>query len=116
MGAFVRLGWPITGVRVIVKTCCNYKTGLFMLLLAIFSSVVGAADRDRFLSVRDGERGGNAQRHFSEPPQRGLSRRDGYRERDEGNRSRQQRLSPEERQQLRRDIRDAGRNIYPGRP
>lgn len=28
---------------------------------------------------------------------------------------RQQRLSPEERQQLRRDIRDAGREIYPPR-
>ncbi len=39
-----------------------------------------------------------------------------YYQRDQGrDAQRGERLSPEERQQLRRDIKDAGRELYPGR-
>lgn len=42
-------------------------------------------------------------------------RRDYYQRREGREGPRPQRLSPEERQQLRRDIKDAGREIYPAR-
>lgn len=43
-------------------------------------------------------------------------RRSSYRREDSGDSQRAQRLSPEERQQLRRDIKDAGRSLYRSRP
>lgn len=43
-------------------------------------------------------------------------RRPNYRREDARDAQRAQRLSPEERQQLRRDIKDAGRELYRSRP
>ena len=61
-------------------------------------------------NFRDGD-GGNA-RGFSKHELRGQQR--AYPQRNAGQEERQQRLSQEERRQLRRDIRDAGREIYRG--
>lgn len=70
---------------------------------------------DRFLA-RDGQRQERFQR---EAPQR--DRQERFQRRDEwsgrggdrgGDDARQQRMSPEERRQLRRDVHDAGRDLY----
>lgn len=45
----------------------------------------------------------------------GEERRQSYQRNDGRDAQRPQRLSPEERSQLRRDIKDAGREIYPAR-
>jgi hypothetical protein len=54
-----------------------------------------------------------------QPGRRGAEPGDGrgpsYRRHDDRDMQRPQRLSPEERSQLRRDIKDAGREIYPPR-
>ena len=62
---------------------------------------------------RQGGQGGGRYQPYA-PPQRDAQRPNDrrYEGRDE---SRPQRFSPEERRQLRRDIQDAGREIYPPR-
>lgn len=61
--------------------------------------------------LRDGAKQGNRQEQS--PDQRELQR--STRQADRSDEQRPQRLSPEERRQLRRDIQDAGREIYPRR-
>jgi|GEM_PF-1746043 len=68
------------------------------------------------------ERGDTRQQRRDDIRQREAPERPDYRrepnqgfQRDGGERQRPQRLSPEERRQLRSDIRDAGQEIYPRR-
>lgn len=70
----------------------------------------------RFLQVRDGFRQDAPQRERQQQaPDRQREQPQRFQRRDEGNageQERRQRFSPEERRQLRRDIHDAGRDIY----
>lgn len=70
-------------------------------LLALMGAAAHADPSSGFLKVRDGGRQEDARRSNAEQNDGGDNRRP------------QQRLSPEERRQLRRDIQDAGRQIYP---
>lgn len=84
---------------------------LVLLLLAVLGSAQPVlAQRDggggRFLR----ERPAGAQRQM--PPQRDEADARGNRNDGAGDGPRRQQLSPEERQQLRRDIHEAGRDIY----
>ena len=63
---------------------------------------------------RDGIRKGNAQNQQQLRNQR-EARRSYFQRKEGSDEQRPQRLSPEERRQLRRDIKDAGREIYPQR-
>jgi hypothetical protein len=92
--------------------------GLAIALLSMISmSVAEAGPWGRGVSEREQSRQGDYQ-----PGRRGHGpgdRRGSYHQRRDGERDmrpqRPQRLSPEERSQLRRDIKDAGREIYPPR-
>lgn len=64
-------------------------------------------------SVREGGRQNGAEGQRAN--RQGEDRRQYYQRDDGRDAQRAQRLSPDERRQLRRDIRDAGREIYPGR-
>lgn len=69
----------------------------------------------RFLQVRDGFRQNAPQRERQQAPDRQREQPQRFQRHDEGNageQERRQRFSPEERRQLRRDIHDAGRDIY----
>lgn len=78
-----------------------------VLALALPSAHAGRGD-DRFMA-REGQRPERQERAQREAQQeRQFQRRD---ERG-GEGARQQRLSPEERRQLRRDVHDAGRDLY----
>ena len=87
-----------------------FSGGLFALLLALaLTSPMASAARN--------DRGNNNNSNGDEKEQIWLRKE--ARQRNSGNesndaavRQREQRLSPEERLQLRRDIRDAGREIY----
>lgn len=87
---------------------------LLALMLALAAPLAQAMPGGgRFLQAREGQRQNAPQRQQQAPnfqreePQR-------FQRRDEGNAGEQQRqrFSPEERRQLRRDIHDAGRDIY----
>lgn len=60
---------------------------------------------------REGLRRGNSQNQLQPNDQRD-ARRPYFQRRENGEEQRPQRLSPDERRQLRRDIKDAGREIY----
>lgn len=86
------------------------------LLLSLACASSGAtviAGEARFY-VRDSNHPSGYQRPQRADSQRDYQRRD-YQRNEEDGRQRSQRLSPEERRQLRNDIRDAGRDIYPAR-
>ncbi|MDR3220723.1 MAG: hypothetical protein LBU46_01765 [Candidatus Accumulibacter sp.] len=84
------------------------------LLFMMFIPVAGAASWQYGSSAREENRQNNFQ-----PGRRGPGDGRGPHYRRHGDRDMQQqrphRLSPEERFQLRRDIKDAGREIYPAR-
>ena len=63
-------------------------------------------------NVREGKRSGAGQ--YQQRNSREAQRQD-FQRKEGGEEQRPQRLSPEERRQLRRDIKDAGREIYPPR-
>ena len=63
-------------------------------------------------NVREGNRQGTGQYQQHNP--REVQRQE-FQRKEGGEEQRAQRLSPEERRQLRRDIKDAGREIYPPR-
>jgi len=85
------------------------------LVLALVSSTVLAGPDNGSPRGRDDR--GQAGRQFGHPSAADRPQQPNYQrgspQRDEGQRP--QRLSPEERRQLRSDIRDAGREIYPQR-
>ena len=76
---------------------------LALALVVPFAHANSLNDRN----VREGKRPGAGQYQQRNP--REAQRKEG------GEEQRAQRLSPEERRQLRRDIKDAGREIYPSR-
>lgn len=87
---------------------------MFMFLLAtpVAQAVPGGG---HFLQVRDGVRQNEPRREQQQAPERQREQPQRFQRRDEGNageQDRRQRFSPEERRQLRRDIHDAGRDIY----
>lgn len=73
----------------------------FVLLMALAMPLAHANQVNDRLPLREGNRSGNKQ--LQQQP------------RNPREAQRPQRLSPEERRQLRRDIKDAGREIYPAR-
>ncbi len=85
---------------------------LVLLLLAVLGSA------QPVLAQRDGGGGGRFLRERPAgmqkqmPPQRNEADARGNRDEGAGDGPRRQQLSPEERQQLRRDIHEAGRDIY----
>ena len=81
---------------------------LLLLCLGLAAPAAQAARGGRDTNAADG------QEQLWLRKQRGDARNDDRRGGD-GDASHAQRLSPEERQQLRRDIRDAGRELYPQR-
>ena len=83
------------------------------LLCALSTTGVHAAP-DFNPSIRDAGRQENLQGQKGR--RQDEERRPGYRREDARDAQRAQRLSPEERQQLRRDIKDAGRELYRSRP
>lgn len=93
------------------------KRSLLMALVLALAAPVAQAmpGGGRFLQAREARRQFEPQRQ--QPPQQPNFQREEpqrFQRRDEGNAGEQQRqrLSPEERRQLRRDIHDAGREIY----
>ena len=85
------------------------RLGLFLVSGAALAGPYGG-----FYQTRETNRQNGWQR--PEPP--GYARdgnRQGFPRNDRADAPRPQRLSPEERRQLRRDIKDAGRTIYPPR-
>ena len=81
-----------------------------VLVLALLSPLAQAAPpNDR--EWREGIRKGNAQQQASTYEQRD-AKRPYFQRRENGEEQRPPRLSPDERRQLRRDIKDAGREIY----
>lgn len=84
-----------------------------VLFLALAMPLAHANSPDE-RTVREGNRQGVGQSQPQTRNQREAKR--SYAQRHKGGEEqRQQRLSPEERRQLRRDIKDAGRDIYPPR-
>lgn len=99
------------------------KRALLLALVLVLAAPLAQAmpGGGRFMQARDGARQSGPQRQPNfqrEEPQR-FQREDParFQRRDDGGGGEQQRqrLSPEERRQLRRDIHDAGRDIYPPR-
>lgn len=91
---------------------CVFVRGGFAvwLALALVLTAFDASARDiRWLREEQGNAGREQQRPMPEPWQQRQQAGPGEERRPE------QRMSPEERRQLRRDIRDAGREIYPRR-
>lgn len=98
-----------------IKAMTKYPVLLALMLALAAPAVQAMPGGGRFFQARDGHRPNGQQRdrpqqqpnYQREEPQR-------FQRRDEGNAGEQQRqrLSPEERRQLRRDIHDAGRDIY----
>lgn len=86
---------------------------LVALVLALAAPLVQANPGNGRAHPRDGNRQNGPQRQQQQPNQQREEQQRPPR-RDEGNAGEQQRqrLSPEERRQLRRDIHDAGRDIY----
>jgi hypothetical protein len=81
-------------------------------LLALMGAAAQADPSTGFLKVRDGGRQVDGQLWLlQKAPQD--ERKSNAEQNDGGGNRRQERLSPEERRQLRRDIQDAGRQIYP---
>ena len=91
------------------------RTLLLALVLALAAPLVQANPGNGRFHPRDGNRQ-NAPQRQQQQQQPNQQREEQQRpsRRDEGNAGEQQRqrLSPEERRQLRRDIHDAGRDIY----
>ena len=104
---------PFGTGQCVVNGRVYHKSGLSLILLAIVSSgVMAAPDEGRFMAS-DGDRQAAYQRSQGQE-KRAFHRR----ESDWGRGSeiqRSPRLSQEERRQLRQDIRNAGREIYPRR-
>jgi hypothetical protein len=93
----------------------NTGTRLFGSLAIVFllAMSMSAAEAEPW---RQGPYARERNRQSDFQPRRPDDRRESYRQRnDERGMQRQHRLSPEERSQLRRDIRDAGKEIYPAR-
>lgn len=88
---------------------------LAILLLALAAPAAQAMPwGGRSMQVRDAYRQNGPQREPQRQPNFQREEPQRFQRRDEGNAGEQQRqrLSPEERRQLRRDIHDAGRDIY----
>lgn len=83
------------------------------LLCALVLPAAHAVSLDFSPSIRDGNRQDSfqGQKERRQDEQRRYTRRE-----DAQDAQRAQRLSPEERQQLRRDIKNAGRELYRSRP
>ena len=84
--------------------------GIFVLATALAVPMAHADPLSGILKVRDDGRQNNGWLLLQQQLQDGRGADDRQKENSGG---RQERLSPEERQQLRRDIKDAGRQIYP---
>lgn len=91
---------------------------LLALVLALAAPLVQANPGNGRFHPREANRQNGPQRQQA-PQQQNFQREEPrqFQRRDEGNSGEQQRqrFSPEERRQLRRDIHDAGRDIYPPR-
>ena len=92
----------------------RYMIGAVAMVLAwsLWMAVVHASPGFVF-AAREGNRqdGHSERRQFRQQEER----REHWQREDRREGQRPQRLSPDERRQLRRDIRDAGREIYPAR-
>jgi hypothetical protein len=95
-----------------MNLCRRIFGGLAIVLFLAMSVSVAEAEQRR---QRSSAREGNRQSDF-QPGRPDEGRRSSYQRNDERAMQRQQhRLSPEERSRLRRDIREAGKEIYPAR-
>lgn len=99
-----------------IKPMTKRPVLLVLILLLAMPVAQAMPDGGRFLQVRDGFRQNVPQRdRQQQAPDRQREQPQRFERRDEGNageQGRRQRFSPEERRQLRRDIHDAGRDIY----
>lgn len=96
-----------------MKRTAGWILAALLALVCVVPAAHAGRWDDRFLA-RDGQRQERFQR---DAPQRDrqerFQRRDEWSGRgDRGDDARQQRMSPEERRQLRRDVHDAGRDLY----
>ena len=96
-----------------VKTA-NYQKLKGLLFLLVFVSTGAMAGPGNIFHMRDANRQNDSQRQLSPDNQRDQQRRE-FQRNESREYQRSQRLSPDERRQLRRDIKDAGREIYPAR-
>jgi uncharacterized membrane protein len=88
--------------------------GLAAVIALVIAMPAAYAEASNDRHVREGNRQGGGQSQQQSRKQREAKRP--YAKRNEGgDEQRTQRLSPEERRQLRRDIKDAGSEIYPPR-
>lgn len=97
---------------VLLERMINVGLAAVIALAVAMPEAYAEASNDR--NVREGNRQGAVQSQQQSRKQREAKRP--YAKRSEGGaEQRTQRLSPEERRQLRRDIKDAGSEIYPPR-
>lgn len=95
----------MTGLRVFVRG----GTAVLLALALVLMTHEASARDIRWLRDEQGNAGREQPRQQPEPWQQRQQAG------SDADRRQEQRMSPEERRQLRRDIRDAGREIYPRR-
>ena len=96
-----------------MKTTHYQKLKGLLFLLVFVSTGVMAGSGNSF-NMRDANRQNDSQRQLSSDNQRDHQRRE-FQRNESREHQQSQRFSPDERRQLRRDIKDAGREIYPPR-
>lgn len=90
------------------------SVGIAAVIALVVAMPVAYAETSNERHVREGKRpGGSQSQQQSRNPRE--ARRPYAKRNEGGDQLRSQRLSPEERRQLRRDIKDAGSEIYPPR-